>query len=431
MNVKKNDAAVLPENHVYITPTKQVKNMGDMQHWEKSEAYHEYLGFICALNEAIKCKSNSAGSADASEEINKICSLLNSLDTWIDEIPPIQQPQRFGNQAFKQWYAKVKDGAAELFHSIFPENLHKSIPEVSLYLIEGFGNATRIDYGTGHELSFLMFLCALFKIGYLNTRDGPAVACKVFVRYLEIVRKLQTTYNMEPAGSHGVWSLDDYQFVPFIWGSSQFIGNGHFEPTCFLKDNIVRKHSSEYMFLSCIEYINRVKTGPFAEHSNQLWSISGVSTWTKINAGLIKMYKAEVLAKFPLVQHIYFGSIFTLNLFKPPAVVRPRTSFQVPQMPPTCQSAMSAADKTSLDSITQISSVDTSQDLTSSRELSNIDSVNMSVSENTDKITLDNATSSTSNSSRRRSSVGFATNSADEIKVDEIKLVELKKDDLK
>lgn len=38
----------------------------------------------------------------------------------------------------------------------------------------------------------------------------------------------------------------------------------------------------------------QVKTGPFAEHSNTLWGISSVAEWTKVNSGLIKMYKAEV-----------------------------------------------------------------------------------------------------------------------------------------
>lgn len=42
----------------------------------------------------------------------------------------------------------------------------------------------------------------------------------------------------------------------------------------------------------------QVKTGPFAEHSNALWGISSVAEWTKVNSGLIKMYKAEVRSSF-------------------------------------------------------------------------------------------------------------------------------------
>lgn len=59
--------------------------------------------------------------------------------------------------------------------------------------------------------------------------------------------------------------------------------------------------------------ITEVKTGPFAEHSNQLWNVSGVKTWDKVNQGLVKMYRAEVLSKFPVMQHFYFGSLFTMK----------------------------------------------------------------------------------------------------------------------
>jgi serine/threonine-protein phosphatase 2A activator len=32
-----------------------------------------------------------------------------------------------------------------------------------------------------------------------------------------------------------------------------------------------------------------------------------VKTWDKVNEGMVKMYKAEVLAKLPVAQHIFFG----------------------------------------------------------------------------------------------------------------------------
>lgn len=112
----------------------------------------------------------------------------------------------------------------EVFHILeisLPPEKCRLINELGFYLSESFGNAVRIDYGTGHELSFIFFICALFKGGVLGENDSVATGLGLYYKYLLLVRRLQTTYRMEPAGSHGVWSLDDYQFIPFIWGSAQ------------------------------------------------------------------------------------------------------------------------------------------------------------------------------------------------------------------
>lgn len=72
----------------------------------------------------------------------------------------------------------------DMLQKALPGKYHRAIAEIMVYFIDGFGNSTRIDYGTGHEISFLMFLCCLFKIGVFMQEDKLAVATRIFPRYV-------------------------------------------------------------------------------------------------------------------------------------------------------------------------------------------------------------------------------------------------------
>jgi len=170
-----------------------------------------------------------------------------------------------------------------------------------------------MDYGTGHEMNFSVLLYCLYKVGALKSEDFPAVVLKVFVKYLDVMRKLQLTYWLEPAGSKGVWALDDYQFLPFYFGASQLIDHPHVHPKSIRSEDVVSSLDKKYLFFGCVKFINQVKKGPFFEHSPTLDGIGNVLHWEKVNQGLMKMYKAEVLCKFPVMQHFFVGSIISLN----------------------------------------------------------------------------------------------------------------------
>ncbi|XP_064420467.1 serine/threonine-protein phosphatase 2A activator isoform X1 [Latimeria chalumnae] len=299
-------------NHTFMVPKKEINMVSDMSKWKRSQAYVDYMGFILTLNEGVKGKKLTC-EYKISEPIEKLMALLNTMDRWIDETPPVDQPSRFGNKAYRTWYARLEKEAENLVSSIIPENRSQAVPEVATYLKESVGNSTRIDYGTGHEAAFAAFLCCLCKIGILKLDDQLAIVFKVFNRYLEVMRKLQKVYRMEPAGSQGVWGLDDFQFLPFIWGSSQLIDHPQLEPRHFVDEKVVNENYQEYMFLECIKFITEMKTGPFAEHSNQLWNISAVPSWSKVNQGLIRMYRVECLEKFPVIQHFKFGSLLPIQ----------------------------------------------------------------------------------------------------------------------
>lgn len=169
-----------------------------------------------------------------------------------------------------------------------------------------------------------------------------------------MVRKLILTYTLEPAGSHGVWGLDDHSFISYIFGSAQLTRPiNPTEPTPLegsvrgaprtgdvTKSDVVEDNRSVNMYFSAIGFINDVKKGPFWEHSPILFDISGVRDgWGKINKGMIKMFNAEVLSKFPVVQHFPFGSLFSWE--KDPQAAEPVQSVHMANQPAVAAAAPS------------------------------------------------------------------------------------------
>ncbi|KAJ3111019.1 Serine/threonine-protein phosphatase 2A activator 1 [Phlyctochytrium bullatum] len=96
------------------------------------------------------------------------------------------------------------------------------------------------------------------------------------------------------------------------------------KPKSVVQQEVSEYFASQFLYCGAINFIytKKVKKGPFFEHSPILYDISGVASWSKVNGGMVKMYLAEVLQKFPVVQHLTFGSLLTFN---PAPIKRPQT----------------------------------------------------------------------------------------------------------
>lgn len=78
-----------------------------------------------------------------------INTMLDTVSSYIDGIPPIQQPMRFGNKAFRVFLDKVKSTIPELLVGILKTDaLKRASIELQEYLFDSFGSYERIDFGS-------------------------------------------------------------------------------------------------------------------------------------------------------------------------------------------------------------------------------------------------------------------------------------------
>ncbi|PPQ69047.1 hypothetical protein CVT26_003756, partial [Gymnopilus dilepis] len=191
----------------FQVPRKAILSKEQLEYFQQSQTHKDIVSYIETLNEAV-VGVKLTDECSSSPGVIAILDVLDKVEQIAKDTPPVDNAaSRFGNPAFRTFYDKVSEQSPSL-HASLPNLPPESISEISVYFNECWGNRTRIDYGSGMELNFLCWLICLERLGVLQESDHKAIVLKVFWRYIQTMRVLQSTYWLEPAGSHGVWGLD-------------------------------------------------------------------------------------------------------------------------------------------------------------------------------------------------------------------------------
>lgn len=181
---------------------------------------------------------------------------------------------------------------------------------------------------------------------------------------MDVTGYLIKYYRLEPSTKYGSFGLNDYWYVAFLWGSAQLAGNEEqhgLSPASAIGDGAAaHRHGAEYVFLKCMDAVHRRVADdetdeeddddddnvdkrlqweeraneatteerrrerlrpPLWLHSYQLWNLTALPRWDRVNDCLMAAFRWQVLDRFDVVRHLMFGELlqFAPNL-RPPGM---------------------------------------------------------------------------------------------------------------
>lgn len=180
-------------------PSKRINDGDDLNFFLTSTAYRDIKSWLFQLNHACFPKKDQDGSTSEcrldqpppySQTIESLRSMLKDFTSLLKQAPPDTGPRRFGNVAFRAWFKLAEQHVDDILQRHLASTLREHADmagELKAYLLGSFGSAQRLDYGTGHELSFLAFLGCLSKLEAFDTGDERAIVVGVFEPYATLI----------------------------------------------------------------------------------------------------------------------------------------------------------------------------------------------------------------------------------------------------
>lgn len=184
-----------------MSPLKRINDGHDLDFFFTTTGYHDLTKWLLQLNRAMFPAKTTTGTAvtvnvadvnGCSGFVDKVRNLLDELRKLLERAPPETGPRRFGNVAFRKWYQLVEENAILLLRSCMggldqfhacegstSDSAAALLDELKAYLLGSFGSSQRLDYGTGHELSFLAFLGCLWKLGGFQDGEETTIVCGI------------------------------------------------------------------------------------------------------------------------------------------------------------------------------------------------------------------------------------------------------------
>lgn len=318
--------AVLVEGPVQ----KRIGDESSFKLWEASGARRELAAFVARLNKSCVGRPN-VRVEDATGAPRKLMDALQAVASACDRFAPEPgEARRYGSPKFRAWHAWLSEAGPSLVAAA----IGRASPELSARLGASFGDPTRVDYGTGHELAFVTFLFCAHKLGALTDADvdGGGACRGIFAEYVRTCRIVQKCFGLEPAGSLGVWALDDYQMLPFVFGSAQRCrreGSQDNSPAAWADEETgdvaagALDDAASCMFLEAVDFVKACTAhapAPLVTVAPILFNTS-MNPWHVINRRVLRLWDEEVLGRKPVVQHLLFGEIFAADWAPPPAEV--------------------------------------------------------------------------------------------------------------